>query len=96
MIYLRIIAITAIGFSASVALAQSALQYRNDAKAPDPRGADYLLPYGTYSGQYSNWRTYGLVGDRIAQYGPLSNKDVPRGKYNVKTGKSNGFGLTPR
>ncbi len=96
MIYLRLIATTAIVLTASAALAQSLQYYRDDAKAPDSRGADYLLPYGTYSGQYSNWRTYGLVGDRIAQYGPLSNKDVPRAKYNVKTGKSNGFGLIPR
>jgi hypothetical protein len=96
MIYLRLIATAAIAATASAALAQSPLQYRDDAKVPDSRGADYLLPYGTYSGQYSNWRTYGLVGDRVAQYGPLSNKDVPRAKYNVKTGKSNGFGLNPR
>jgi hypothetical protein len=53
--------------------------------------ADYRLPYGTYSGQYDNWRTYGVVGSRVAQYGPLTNKNVPRWKYNVKIGNSDGF-----
>ena len=67
-----------------------------DAPPPDQHGADYRLPYGTYSGGYSNWRTYGLVGDRVAQYGPLSNKDVPRWKYNVRTGNPSRFCLKTR
>jgi hypothetical protein len=58
--------------------------------------ADYRLPYGTYSGGYSNWRTYGLVGNRTAQYGPLSNKGVPRWRYNVRTGRPDGFDLNVR
>jgi hypothetical protein len=58
--------------------------------------ADYRLPYGTYSGQYDNWRTYGVVGSRVAQYGPLTNKNVPRWKYNVKTGSPDGFDLKTR
>jgi hypothetical protein len=59
-------------------------------------GADYRLPYGTYTGGYANWRTYGVVGNRVAQYGPLSNKQVPRWEYNVRTGEPSGFDLKTR
>ncbi len=84
--------------SSSLAGMRDALpdQYGRNAPLPDQRGADYRLPYGTYSGNYANWRTYGLVGDRIAQYGPLSNKGVPRWKYNVRTGDPSGFDLKTR
>jgi hypothetical protein len=59
-------------------------------------GSDYRLPYGTYTGGYANWRTYGVVGARVAQYGPLSNKQVPRWEYNVKTGETSEFDLKKR
>lgn len=82
----------------------------NNSVIHDPYPADYLLPYGTYNGGYSNWRTYGLVGNRISQYGPFNETkvaakhatktpvrdDVPRWQYNVKTGNPDGFDLEPR
>jgi hypothetical protein len=69
---------------------------RDQPPPPEFYPSNYLLPYGTYSGGYSNWRSYGIVGHRIAQYGPLSNKGVPRGKYNVRTGRPSGFDLNVR
>jgi hypothetical protein len=97
MLRLRVIAaaFVAAGTAFPVVAQPLALVQQQD-RLPNSRGADYVLPYGTYSGGYSNWRTYGLVGNRVAQYGPLSNKSVPRWKYNVRTGNPDGFDLKTR
>jgi hypothetical protein len=97
MLRLQIVAAAFVAVAtASPVVAQPLSPLREPDRLPDSRGADYVLPYGTYSGGYSNWRTYGLVGNRVAQYGPLSNKSVPRWKYNVRTGNPDGFDLKTR
>ena len=43
-----------------------------DAPPPDQHGADYRLPYGTYSGGYSNWRNMDRYPTKTCQDGNIT------------------------